>query len=230
MEPGARRRGKAATGADEALAALCESYWYPLYAYLRGRGYNPDTAEDLTQAFFAHLLEKEKWVLRQADPTLGRFRSFLLTALRNFAASEYEKNMAKKRGGGIELLSLDFQTAEGRYQLEPPSEDTPERVFDRRWAVTLLDRAVSRLREQATKRGGRDHFEHLKQYLTGERPQVSYADAAVQLRMSEGAVKVAVHRLRRQFRGLILEEIEQTVSCPDDIDGEMRHLWSALAR
>jgi RNA polymerase sigma-70 factor (ECF subfamily) len=222
--------GDVSPKADEALGKLCETYWYALYAYLRGRGYNPDAAEDLTQSFFARLLEKEKWVLRQADPSRGRFRAFLLSALKNFAANEHERTTALKRGGSYELLSLDFQSAEGRFQLEPPTSETPERVFDRRWATTLLDRAIQRLQDQASRTGRSEHFDHLKMYLTGEQPQITYAEAATELGMSEGAVKVAVHRLRRQFRDLVREEIEQTVSSTDEVEDEMRHLWSAVAR
>lgn len=219
--------GDRSSRADEALGTLCETYWYPLYAYLRSRGYMPDAAEDLTQAFIARLLEKEKRVLRQADPSRGRFRSFLLTALKNFAANEYERSAAVKRGGRVEMLSLDFQTAEGRFLLEPPSEETPERVFDRQWAVTLLDRAMGRLRDHTNRA---ELFDRLKMYLTGEQPQVTYAEVAAHLGMSEGAVKVEVHRLRRKFRDLVREEIEQTVTSPDDVQDEMRHLWSAVAR
>lgn len=222
--------GDRSSRADEALGTLCETYWYPLYAYLRSRGYMPDAAEDLTQAFIARLLEKEKRVLRQADPSRGRFRSFLLTALKNFAANEYGRSAAVKRGGRVEMLSLDFQTAEGRFLLEPPSEETPERVFDRQWAVTLLDRAMGRLSDHTNRAGRGEHFDRLKMYLTGEQPQVTYAEVAAHLGMSEGAVKVAVHRLRRQFRDLVREEIEQTVTSPDDVQDEMRHLWSAVAR
>ena len=169
-------------------------------------------------------------MLRQADPGRGRFRSFLLTALKNFAANEYDRSQAQRRGGGVQLLSLDFETAEGRLQLEPPTDETPERIFDRRWAVTLLERAITRLRALTIQGGRQQLFDHLKVYLTGEQPQVSYAEAAAELRMSEGAVKVAVHRLRRQFRDLVRDEIDQTVSSPEDAEDEMRHLWSSLAR
>lgn len=222
--------GDVSPSADEALERLCESYWYPLYAYLRGRGCNPDTAQDLTQAFFARLLDKEKRVLRQADPSRGRFRSFLLASIKNFAANEHERTLAMKRGAGVGELSLEFETAEGRFQLEPPTDETPERVFDRRWALTLLDRVVARLREQTTKGGRQRQFERLKVYLTGEQPQVTYAEVAIELGLTEGAVKVAVHRLRRQFRDLLRQEIEQTVSSASEVESEMRHLWSAVAR
>ena len=217
-------------GADEALATLCGAYWYPLYAFLRRRGYDTDAAQDLTQAFFARLLERERRVLRQADPERGRFRSFLLSALRNFAANEHERSAAQKRGGGAELLSLDFQSAEDRFRMEPPSHETPERVFDRQWAVALLERAIARLRAEMSK-AGKDHlFEHLKMYLTGERPGIGYAEVAAHLGMSEGSVKVAVHRLRRHFRALVQEEIAQTVSSAEDVADEMRHLWSVVSR
>jgi RNA polymerase sigma factor (sigma-70 family) len=213
--------------AQEALGVLCEHYWYPLYGYLRGRGCSADAAQDLTQAFFARLLEKN--VLSQADPARGRFRSFMLTALKNFAANEHDRKTARKRGGAIELLSLDFQSAEGRYLQEPSSGDTPERVFDRRWALTLLDRALSRLRDEATSRHARQ-FDQLKVYLTGEQPQPSYAEAAARLDMTEGAVKVAVLRLRRRFRDCVRQEIEQTVLVPEDVEDEIKYLQSAVAR
>jgi RNA polymerase sigma-70 factor (ECF subfamily) len=213
--------------ADEALAKLCEVYWYPLYAFLRGRGHTPHDAQDLTQAFFARLLEKK--VLHHADPARGRFRSFLLTSLKNFEATERDRELARKRGGGVPVLSLEFETAEGRLQLEPSTNETPEKVFDRRWALTLLDRVLTRLRDE-TMRGKPQQFESLKVYLTGEQPQQRYAEAAAVLGMSEGAVKVAVYRLRRQFRDFVREEIAQTVSAPEQIEDEIRHLWSAVGR
>jgi len=216
----------AGKGADEALAALYESYWYPLYAFLRNRGYGPEAAEDLIQAFFTRLLEKG--ILRQADPARGRFRSFLLTSLKNFAANEHERDVARKRGGGASLLSLELDTAEGRFQLEPPTDETPERVFDRRWAVTLLERALAALDERHRKAGKAEQFERLKIYLTGEQPPMEYAEMAEQLGMTYQAVKTAVHRLRRQFRDVVSAEIAQTVESPDDIEDEMRYLWSAV--
>jgi RNA polymerase sigma-70 factor (ECF subfamily) len=218
--------GASDAAADEALASLCETYWYPLYAYLRSQGRSADEAQDLTQAFFARMLEKR--AIRHADPARGRFRSFLLTSLKNFAANERERELATKRGGGTQTLSLEFETAEGRFQLEPPSNETPETIFDRRWAVTLLDRALARLRSDTVRSGKPQHFDHLKPYLIGEQPQVSHAETGSVLGMSEGAVKVAVHRLRRQFREVVRDEIAQTVSSPEEIDGELRHLWSAV--
>jgi len=215
-------------GAHEALASLCETYWYPLYAFLRSRGYDTEDAQDLTQAFFARLLEKH--AINQADPARGRFRSFLLASLKHFAANEHDRDMATKRGGGAPMVSLEVEGAEGRFQMEPPSDETPERVFDRRWALTLLARVMSRLEVEASKSGRDAQFERLKTYLTGDRPQLSYADTAKQLGMSEGAVKVAVHRLRRHFRDLVHDEIAQTVASPEEIADELSHLWSAVGR
>ena len=214
--------------AREALTTLCEIYWYPLYAFLRGRGQSPADAEDLTQAFFAVLLEKQ--VIRQADPARGRFRSFLLKSLQNFAANVHARNTAGKRGGGVAPLSLEFEQAEGRFRLEASTGETPERTFDRRWALTLLDRVMARLGSDAVQKSKSDHFEALKPFLTGEEPQLSYSQTASSLGMSEGAVKVAVHRLRKKFRDIVRDEIAQTVSSPAEIEDELRHLWSAVAR
>ena len=214
--------------AREALTTLCETYWYPLYAFLRGRGHSPADAEDLTQAFFARVVEKQ--VFQHADPARGRFRSFLLGSLQHFAANAYDREMAGKRGGGAPILSLELERAEGRFQLEPSSDETPERTFDRRWALMLLDRVMSRLSAEAAQHNKSAQFETLKAYLTGDAPHVSYAAAANELGISEGAVKVAVHRLRRSFRDLVRDEIAQTVSSPEDIQDELRHLWSAVGR
>lgn len=213
--------------ADEALARLCDTYWYPLYAYLRSRGYPAEDAQDLTQAFFVRLLEKGG--LRQADPARGRFRSFILVSLKNFAANQHDRAVALKRGGARVPVSLDVGAAEGRLLMEPPTDHTPETIFDRRWAVTLLNRVVSRL--QAEHDAGKDaKFDRLKAYLTGDEPRLSYAQTASELGMSEGAVKVAVHRLRRRFRDLVRDEISQTVSSPEEVDDELRHLMAAVGR
>ena len=214
--------------AREALTALCEAYWYPLYAFLRGRGHSPADAEDLTQAFFALLLEKQ--VIRQADPARGRFRSFLLKALQNFAANRHAMNTAAKRGGRVPALSLEFDQAEGRFCLDGSTPESPERAFDRRWALTLLDRVMSRLKDDAVQKGKEDQFETLKRYLTGDEPQLSYSETASTLGVSESAVKVAVHRLRRKFRDVLQDEISQTVSSRAEIEDELRHLWTSVGR
>ena len=214
--------------AREALTRLCESYWYPLYAFLRRSGHNADDAQDLTQAFFARILEKR--TLRAADPDRGRFRSFLLASLKNFVANERNRAHAKKRGGVLPPLSFEFDTAEGRYQIEPSTDDTPETIYDRRWALTLLERVLGRLRGEFEQSDKAQVFEQLKVTLTGEKTDVGYADVGARLDMSEGAVKVAVHRLRRRFRALLHEEIAQTVSSPAEVDDEIRHLWAAVGR
>jgi RNA polymerase sigma factor (sigma-70 family) len=215
-------------GVDAALATLCETYWYPLYAFLRSRGSSVEDAQDLTQAFFARVLEKD--AIKQADPARGRFRSFLLASLKNFAANEWDREIAKKRGGGVPAMPLEFERGEGRFQMEPPSRETPDRMFDRRWALTLLDRVLSRVHADAVEGGRETQFDRLKTYLTGDQPQRSYAEVATELGMSEGAVKVAVHRLRRRFRDSLRDEIAQTVSSPAEIEDELRHLWTAVGR
>lgn len=225
----AARADTSSPGVHQALTTLCETYWYPLYGFLRSRGSSAEDAQDLTQAFFARLLEKH--ALRHADPSRGRFRSFLLASLKNFAANERDREIAGKRGGGAPMLSLEIESAEGRFQMEPPTDETPERVFDRRWALTLLDRVMSRLQAEMTARSEKpSSFDRLKIYLTGDVPHLSYAETASELGMSEGAVKVAVHRLRRRFRDLVRDEIAHTVSSPEDIEDELRHLWSSVGR
>jgi len=215
-----------ARGAREALTALCETYWYPLYAFLRSRGHSAADAEDITQAFFARLLEKH--TLRHADPARGRFRSFLLSSVTHFATNEHDREAAKKRGGGVPALSLEFEDAEGRFQREPATDETPERVFDRRWALTLLDCVLVRLRTEMIQANKGTQFDGLKTYLMGDQPQLSYAQNASALGMSEGAIRVAVHRLRKRYRELVRDEIMQTVSSPEEIDGELKHLWSSV--
>jgi RNA polymerase sigma factor (sigma-70 family) len=219
---------RASPDGDEALTRLCERYWSPLYGYLRGRGYCADDAQDLTQAFFSRLLEGK--LLRHADPARGRFRSFLLVSLKNFAVNERDRAKAKKRGSGAPLVSLEFEGAEGRLQHELPTHETPEKLFDRRWAITLLDRVVVRLREELARAGKQRQFEELKLNLTGDVGPGTYARAGKALGMSEGAVRVAVHRLRRRFRDLLRDEIAYTVSSPEEVDDEIRHLWAAVAR
>jgi RNA polymerase sigma-70 factor (ECF subfamily) len=213
--------------ADAALALLYEAYWYPLYAFLRARGHDVDEAQDLTQAFFLQIVEKRSFT--HANPARGRFRSFLLASLKNFSVNEYDRQRTGKRGGGVPALSLDVETAEGRRQREPAIDETPESLFDRKWALTLLERALVRVRDEVMA-GKPEHFDRLKEYLTGDGAASTYAETAAMLGMSEGAVKVAVHRLRRRFRDFVRDEIAQTVSSEDEIEGEIRYLWSSVSR
>jgi RNA polymerase sigma factor (sigma-70 family) len=219
--------GRAQSAASrDALSGLCEAYWYPLYAYVRRWGYGPDEAQDLTQEFFARLLEKH--YLRDADPMRGRFRSFLLASLKHFLSNERDKAAAVKRGGRATIVALEVETAEGMYQLEPPDADTPEKVFERRWALMLLERTLARLRDEFAAGGRQQFFARLEGYLTGERETVPYAQLAEELGMSEGAIKVAVHRLRKRFGALLRDEIGDTVSEPAQVDDEVRELFRIL--
>lgn len=211
---------------QQALGTLCQTYWFPLYAYLRRQGYDTHQAEEYTQAFFARLLEKHD--LRLADPKRGKFRSFLLAALKHFLANERDRAQAKKRGGGRKVLSLDFETAESQYALEPGHQLSPEKLFERSWALTVLERTMTRLQAESAGAKKRKAFDLLKVYLTGERSSASYRDVAAKLDMTEGAVKVAVHRLRRRYRELLRDEIAQTVTAEDQIDEEIRDLFAAL--
>ena len=181
-------------GARDSLARLCGSYWFPLYAFVRRRGHSPEEAQDLTQAFFARLLEKN-WVA-DADRSKGRFRTFLLSALTHFLADEWDRTRAQKRGGGAAALPLSFDPAEERYVQEPADPETPERIFERRWALALLDEVVSRLRAEYEGEGKADLFTALHPCLVGERTALPYAELAQKLGTSESAVKSAVHRLR----------------------------------
>ncbi len=209
-----------------ALTTLCETYWYPAYAYVRRRGHSREEAQDLTQEFFLRLLEKE--LLLTVDPRRGKFRSFLLASLKNFLANERRDARARKRGGGRVHLSLDFQSAEDRYSLEPTHELTPERIYERRWALTLLEQSLSKLRQDFTRSGKSDLFDQLRVFLGGEGQKVSYKEVAEKLGMTEGAVKVSAHRLRRRCREILREEIGQTVVGSEEVDDELRHLFSAL--
>jgi RNA polymerase sigma factor (sigma-70 family) len=214
------------TRSRDALARLCQTYWYPLYANVRRRGYSAHDAQDLTQEFFARLLEKQS--IASADPQRGRFRSFILTAMNNFLAQEWEKSRAIKRGGGSEMFSLDLARAEEHYDLEPCTSETPDKDFDKKWAVALLESVMTQLEAEYKREEKGDLFDALKQTLTGSRESQPYAELAKTLSMNEGAVKVAVHRLRKRYRDLLQAEIANTVSSPEEIKEEMRHLFSAL--
>ena len=211
---------------QQALETLCKTYWFPLYVYLRRQGYDSHRAEDYVQAFFAGLLAKHG--LRLADPKRGKFRSFLLASLKHFLSNERARARAKKRGGGRKVLSLDFQNAESQYALEPRDELSPEKLFERSWALTVLDRTMARLQAEAISTNKQKLFDHLKVYLTAEKSSIPYRDVAAELDMAEGTLRVAVHRLRRRYRELLRDEIAQTVTSDDQIDEEIRDLFAAL--
>lgn len=222
------QRHSDSTRASNALARLCQTYWYPLYAYVRRTGQGPEDAQDLTQEFFRRLVGME--YLKAVDPARGKFRSFLLSALKHFLANEWDRSRALKRGGGKPLISLDDTEAEARYALEPVENSSPDKVYERRWATTLLDHVLARLRKEYSETGKENIYEQLKQTLTFESVTAPYADIAARLEMSEGAVKVAVHRLRARYRELLREEIAQTVTSAADVEEEIRFLFTVLSR
>ena len=215
------------TRAHEALSRLCETYWYPLYAYVRRRGHSPEDAQDSTQEFFARLLAGN-WV-GDADRTKGRFRTFLLTALNRFLASEWDRARAQKRGGGAASVPLDTEVAETRYCADTKNALTADRLYDRQWAMTLLDRALTRLEAEHQRLGKAADFAVLSPALTAERGDIPYATMAAQLGLSEPATRMAVHRLRKRFREVFREEIAQTVAQPGEVEEEMRYLLAAFA-
>src|ERR1700676_2864804 len=212
--------------APPALVSLGENYWYPLYSYLRRRGYPADQAQDLTQDFFMRVLEGR--YLDRADPEKGRFRSFLLTSLKFFVADEEDRQRAHKRGGGT-VLSLEFSSGEERYQREPAHDETPERIFERRWALSVLDTVVQKLRNEFVHHGRPEHFDRLKVFLLGQ-SDAPYATLARELGTSEGALKVAIHRLRKRYRELFRKEIADTVADPAEVESELRFLAAVLTR
>jgi RNA polymerase sigma factor (sigma-70 family) len=212
---------------EEALQSLCRAYWYPLYAYVRRLGHQPADAQDLTQAFFARLLAKE-W-LASADREKGRFRTFLVVALKRFLANEWDRVHREKRGGHAPHFPLDTELAEARYQAEPALEVTADRIYERRWALALLEHTMTQLRQEFAKANKAADFERLKAFLTADKAAVAYAEVARDLGTSEGAARVAVHRLRRRFREVFREKVAHTVAAAEDVDEELRHLFSALA-
>ncbi|MEK7684441.1 MAG: sigma-70 family RNA polymerase sigma factor [Verrucomicrobiota bacterium] len=215
-----------APDAQAALEKLCRTYWYPLYAYVRREGYSAADAQDLTQAFFARLLEKN--YLGQVEPQKGKFRSFLLAALRHFLSDQRDRARAIKRGGGTDCFSLDAQSAEERYRLEPVERMDAEKIYERRWAMTLLEQALTRLRDENVAAGKAELFERLRSFVAGE-SDISCGEAASQLGLTESAVKSAVHRLRQRYRELVREEIAHTVADPAEIDAEIRYLISVMS-
>jgi RNA polymerase sigma factor (sigma-70 family) len=213
--------------ADQALEELCRTYWYPLYAYVRRQGHAHEDAEDLAQAFFARLLEKN--YLEGLSSRHGKFRAFLLVSLKHFLANEWDKSQRQKRGGGVTPISLDWQDADTRYQIEPTDRLSPDRLFDRAWAVTVLERVIARLDAECAADGKTSLFNRLKAYLMADREAIPYAEAAAALEMTESAVRVSVHRLRRRYRELLREEISQTLSDPAQAGEEIRTLLNAFA-
>ena len=211
--------------AREALEMLCRAYWYPLYAYTRRAGHDAEDAKDLTQAFFAAMLEKD-W-LHVAAPERGRFRSFLLTMLKRFLINEWHKNASLKRGGNITHVPLDAEDAERRFAAEP--EMSPDAMFERRWAMTLLDQTLARIEAEFAAAGKKEAFEAMKHCLTLDRDHIRYSELAAQTGLNEGAARVAVHRLRKRFREVFRENITATLSDGEDVETEIRHVVAVLS-
>jgi RNA polymerase sigma-70 factor (ECF subfamily) len=213
--------------AQDALEKLCRAYWFPLYSYVRRKGHEPADAQDLTQEFFARLLARN--YLGQVDPKKGKLRSFLLAAMNHFLANEWDRNHRVKRGGRVTLVSLDEAAAEERYALEPVNDVSPETIFERRWAVAVLDAVLSRLRDEFVQTGRTPQFERLKVFLSGEKTDLSYAELAAQMETTEGVLKMAVQRMRQRCGQLLREEIAQTVANPAQVEEEIRCLFATMA-
>ena len=214
--------------ASSALQELCKIYWYPLYSFVRRQGRDANEAADLTQAFFADLLQRED--LKKVDPQLGKFRSFLLAALKNFLINQWNQAKAQKRGGGKTPLSLDFNSADSRYRLEPADAQTPETIYQKQWAQTLLEQTKTILRSEFSRRGKAHQYDKLQDFLAGKNDEATLSTVAAQLSMSEVAVKVSVHRMRRRFGEILREQIQQTVASSEEIDGEIQQLFEILKK
>ena len=212
---------------DHALEELCRTYWFPLYAYVRRRGQTKADAEDLVQAFFARFLAKN--YLEGLSAERGRFRAFLLAALKNFLTNEWKKSQRLKRGGGDTVLSLDWETADTKFQVADTNEPSPDKTFDREWAVALLALVIEKLRAECAAEGKAKPFEQLKVFLTAPKGTISYADAAHALGVDEGTARVAAHRLRKRYRELLRDEIAHTLADPAMVDEEMRALFGAFS-
>lgn len=214
--------------ASAALEKLCRNYWYPLYAFVRRNGCSPEDAEDLTQSFFARLLQKE--YLRRADPSKGRFRTFLLCALKHFLADEWDRMRAQKRGEGKPMISIDEIQAEQRYGLEPVDSATPDALYERRWAYTVLESVLSRLGAEFAEAGKADQFEQLKVFIIGDKGEIPFAQASAALGITESAVKSIVHRMRQRYCELTREVVAETVHDPVEVEEEIRHLLTVLSK
>src|SRR5262245_59912884 len=209
--------------AASAMERLCRTYWYPLYAFVRRKGHSHEDASDLTQAYFAKFLQKR--FLKSVDADLGKFRTFLLTSMTHFMANERDKSQAQKRGGGQRVISFDDASAEDRYRLEPVEQTTPETLFERRWAQTVVSVVLDRLAAETEEK----RFEVLKRFLLEDKGAVSYDEAAAQLGTSVAAITSAIHRMRARFSALLVEEVSNTVNTPDAVEPELRHLLAALS-
>ncbi|MEE8583344.1 MAG: sigma-70 family RNA polymerase sigma factor [Acidobacteriota bacterium] len=210
----------------QALETLCGTYWTPVYSFVRRRGHSADEAQDLTQGFFTRLLEKQS--LAAANRERGKFRSFLLSSVKNYLANEWDRSQAQKRGGGTTAVPIDAESAERLYSPVRAPQESPEKIFERRWAAALVEQVFSRMRQDAQRAGRLKAFERIKAFLTGEAAGVRYQDVAEELDLSEAAVKVRVHRLRRRFGDLLRQEVAQTVQSPDQVEAEIRYLFSAV--
>jgi DNA-directed RNA polymerase specialized sigma24 family protein len=210
-----------------ALETLCRLYWLPIYAYIRRKGYSPEEAQDLTQEFFTRLLASNG--LRNVGPAKGKFRSFLLASVNHLLCDEWDRASRQKRGGGQRVISFDAQTAERRYRLEPADQRTPERIFDRRWATALVEEALRRLEAEYASGGKAEVFSTLKDSLTLMKEEWDYGAAAQRLKLTEGAARIAVHRLRRRFGELFRAAVANTLSDPGELDAEIRYLLAALS-
>jgi RNA polymerase sigma factor (sigma-70 family) len=219
--------GAPESGGQAALESLCHAYWYPLYAYVRRMGHSPEDAEDLTQAFFARLLEKD--YLRHADRDRGLFRTFLLTSLKRFLINEWEKGRTQRRGNGEPMISWNKDDTESRYLAEPADTSTPEKIFEKRWAVTLLERVLVRLEQEFVAEGKAEQFKRLKVLLWGDKNSPPHAGIAAELHLSEDALNVALHRLRERYRRLLRAEVAETVDGPGEVDQELRHLIAVIS-
>ena len=219
-------RDKASPHSEAALEQLCRTYWFPLYAFVRRLGHDPHDAQDFTQEFFARLLQKD--YLRSAAQEKGRFRTFLLVALKRFLANEWDRQRAQKRGGGAAVLSIDQEQAESRFAAEPAHALQPDVLFDRHWAMTLLERTLARLQDEYLSSGRAKLFELLRGCLARDESALPYAEIATRLNLTEAAVKMAVQRLRARYREILREEISGTVSSEAEIEEEIRHLFSTF--
>jgi len=211
----------------EALSELCQSYWRPLYSFIRRKGYSPPDAHDLTQGFFARLLEKN--FLGSAKPEHRRFRSYLLGAMKNYLCDDYDRNMAQKRGGGAIIIAIDMESEEGRSKFEIVDDNTAEKLYDRQWALETLEKTMSALAGEYEAAGKSEQFSKLRRVLVPDGDKSSYREIATELGTTEGNVKVAIHRLRKRYKELLRELIAQTLADTSEVEDEIKHLFAALS-